>query len=76
MTEPKELTLEEANKLISEYCKEAYAAIKKAEEIAVKHNITFSFDISYGMGGTFFPQGDEYYTIDSDPTWVASSHMC
>ena len=77
MTEPtKVLTREEATKLLQEHCSAAYAAIAEAEKIAVEYGIEFTFDVAYGMGGTFFPEGDSYYTSDKDPVWVASSHMC
>lgn len=35
-----------------------------------------SLDADYGIGCTFFPEGNSYYTSDKNPTWVASSHMC
>lgn len=54
---------EEINKLISK----AYDAINRAEELANKFNITFDFDVAYGMGGSYDPVEGE---------WVSSSENC
>lgn len=55
-----------ANKLISQKLKEAYGLIAECEEIAKGAEIHFSFDLSYGMGGTFDPHDG----------WQASSQSC
>ena len=55
----------------------AMQLIKEAEEIAKKNNVSFSFDVAYGMGGTFSNETGGY---DSDETgewcWQPSSHSC
>ena len=68
------LSKEEANKKLSELVAAAYAAVREAEAFADEHQLGFSFDISYGMGG--------YYTgatERADPYedgWSASSNSC
>jgi len=41
---------------IDQCVKEAYAALREAENIANKTGESFDFDVSYGMGGTYYPK--------------------
>ena len=75
MTEDVKLTKEEATKKIQEQLNIAYAAIAEAEKLGIEHDISFSFDVAYGMGGTFMPNPDDYYEMDG-AGWLASSHSC
>lgn len=49
----------EALQKIEELKTQAMELIKKAEVIADEANVTFNFDVSYGMGGTYFPKKKE-----------------
>lgn len=61
-------------------------ALAEAMAIADEHGLTINLDISYGMGGTYYPpvllQGeeswavDEYYMDADQGGWVASSQTC
>lgn len=59
------LTEEQASAEISKLVDQAYANLRKAEEIADKFDLSFSFDVEYGMGG--------YY---EDGEWTSSSSNC
>lgn len=66
MTEDeKNLTKEEANKLISDKLETAQKLVTECEELATHHELEFSLDIAYGMGGWF-----------SSGEWDASSQSC
>ena len=76
-------TKEEANKAIAEKVEAAYALINEAEEIADENEVSFKLEISYGMGGTFYPKDEynRYYKEDWDDAsesgaWRASSQSC
>ena len=47
------MTKQEAIEQISKLVNEAFEAISQAEGIACEHNVGFSFDLTYGMGGYF-----------------------
>lgn len=61
-------------------------AIADAIFIADEYGISFDLDVSYGMGGTYYPpvllQGDESWAVDAyyldaqEGGWVASSETC
>jgi hypothetical protein len=72
------LTKEEANAKISEHLAAAYASINEAETLAVEHGLSFSFEVAYGMGGSF--SGSEYGQPgefgDEFDGWYASSQSC
>lgn len=70
---------------IDDLVREAYSIIRQAEELANDNDLKFSFDISYGMGGTFYPASevkdddwlrDELYLDVESGGWVASSQTC
>jgi predicted NUDIX family phosphoesterase len=50
------MTKQEAYEKISALCAEAKAKIKEAERLADQHGSSFSFQVSYGMGGTYNPK--------------------
>ena len=62
MSNPNEDKKAEIDKLV----REAYAAIKLAEELAKEADYGFSFDLAYGMGGYF----------DPSEGWCPSSQSC
>lgn len=66
------MTKEEANKLISEKINAAYALITEASELADEHKLDFSFDVAYGMGGTYVGDPDKW----QEPGWNPSSQSC
>ena len=61
---------------IDDLVKEAHKKIQEAEKIADEHQETFSFDLAYGMGGTYFPEGWDDSWDSSEEGWVSSSAMC
>lgn len=64
---------------IAKLTDEATKLIRQAEEIAKANEVSFDFDVAYGMGGTFYGAG---YESDYNPDynervgWAASSHSC
>lgn len=66
----------------------AESIISEAEGIADKNNVTFDFDLAYGMGGTYIPKGSKDHYLDSyeaelnedgslvEGQWVSSSQSC
>lgn len=79
MSDKQRKAYEEIEKLTSE----AMALIRKAERIAEENNVEFSFDVSYGMGGTYAAWDDSWESSDEDETprkkeyqWYASSQSC
>ncbi len=63
----------------------AYAAIEKAQSLADVTGESFSFEIEYGAGATYYPASyvadhdylTRYYGLDaSEGGWVASSQTC
>lgn len=59
--------IKEANAQIAQFVAEAYAAIEKAKEVADKHNLWFSFEPAYGMGGDY---------DGAEGEWNPSSQSC
>lgn len=57
---------QEAMKRIEALKAEAETALREAQAIANEHNIIFSWDWSYGMGGSYHP----------DEGWISSSEQC
>ncbi|UYE98510.1 hypothetical protein XbC2_81 [Xanthomonas phage XbC2] len=63
-------------------------AIADAIAIADEHGLSFDLDVSYGMGGTYYPPAmlqdeedgswlvEEYYLDADQGGWVASSQTC
>lgn len=73
------LTKQEANAKISEHLAAAYASINAAEALAIEHDLTFNFEIAYGMGGYFKgadadQEGGGYG--ESQNGWYPSSQSC
>ncbi len=67
----------EALKNIAEKTKLAMELIKECTKIADEAKVSFSFDIAYGMGGTYrgdpeTRRGEDYH----DDGWHASSYSC
>jgi hypothetical protein len=63
----------EANEYIAIKVKEARAIIKDAEEIADRFNVSFTFSVEYGMGGTYAPAGSDEFV---ESGWNSSSAQC
>lgn len=85
MSEEKRLTDKEADAKIDEHLANAYEAIREAEALANEYGLEFSFDVSYGMGGTYYSPKqvqedswlqDNYYLDPNEGGWVASSQTC
>lgn len=55
-----------AAELIAFKMAEVYALISECEQIATKNDVSFEFDFTYGMGGTYYP----------DDGWNPSSQSC
>lgn len=82
------MTKKEAYAAIAKHVENAYAEIKKAEAIADEHGCEFGFELTYGMGGTYFPKskpdsedGDRWESSSegwesSSEGWVSSSSQC
>ncbi len=75
---------QEKLKEIADLLKKAEDTIKEAEKIANEHKLSFSWDLSYGMGGHFVGAGQEAYanyeTIKAEDNtegiWCPSSSSC
>lgn len=70
-----------ATLLIAEAIKQAYAALDRAQELAIKYGLEFEWDgPTYGMGGTF--NGHDWDASDYEGErprtgyWQASSNSC
>jgi len=60
---------------IAELVKIAKEAIAEAEAVADRENVTFTFSLGYGMGGTYQPESiAEQYGDDAG--WQSSSANC
>lgn len=79
------MSVKEANKQIAERIAAAEQLISEAESIADDSNLEFSFGLSYGMGGTYYPNRDKddwnssdqpWYDSDYSGRWVSSSEQC
>lgn len=77
------LTKREALQEIEKLTSEAMALIRKAETLAEEHDVEFSFDLAYGMGGTYAAWDDSWESSDEDAEprkkeyqWYASSQSC
>jgi hypothetical protein len=70
----------EANKLISDKLEQVYALIKECEKIADENQVSFNFQVEYGMGGYYYPkEKDEegnWKESSSEVGWHASSQDC
>lgn len=67
------MTRAEANKKIEELLQNAYDSISQAEAIAQEYNLTFRFELEYGMGGYYDPNETNDY---GDSHWHPSSLSC
>ena len=83
--------IKDANVEISKLVKEAYKAISKAEGVAEEFGLDFSLSVAYGMGGTYYSEGQyrkendipEEEEVESENSygesnfgWMASSQGC
>ena len=60
--------------MIQQATKEAYNALERAQELALKYDLSFDFSVKYGMGGTF---NDKSYDGQSySRCWESSSQRC
>lgn len=57
---------EDANRVIAIKLVKAYALIEECQKIAKEAEVCFSFDLAYGMGGTYTPEEG----------WLPSSQSC
>lgn len=71
---------EKAKEDISKKIAEAYKLVREAEALATTHKLSFSWDLAYGMGGTFHgdPEDryDRYGENEAEAGWSASSQGC
>lgn len=61
-------------------------AIEEAQALADEHALSFTWDLAYGMGGTYEGKGtekydyygppDKKYTERTEGEWVSSSSTC
>ena len=65
----------EALRTIAEKTKQAMDLITECERIADEARVSFSFDISYGVGGTYRGDPEERHA-DFDDGWHPSSYSC
>ncbi len=88
----KEMSKEEANKVLSEIVNQFNSNLSLAEQFADKHELSFSIEPSYGMGGWYTggkPALDEDGEVKTDSYagdpvnedgetigWMASSQAC
>lgn len=81
------MTKQEALAKIAELTNDALAKIRQAEKIAEEHQVSFSFGLEYGMGGTFDEDWDSSDWDESDDEgntnstkkpyrWHPSSESC
>ncbi len=63
--ETPKMSKEEANKKLSEMVAEVYAKLAEVQSFADEHNLGFSLDVEYGMGG-YYEEGE----------WHPSSQSC
>ena len=71
------ITKQEAIKLISDQLRIAYKAIANAEKLSRENGVEFEFAPSYGMGGTFYPNGDGGYNLAPGASGLlTSSQSC
>lgn len=61
------MTKEQAVKKIAALVKQAEEKINEATKIADSHDVGFSWELAYGMGGYYDPEEKE---------WVSSSNDC
>lgn len=68
----------QATEAIAVHVNEAYAAIAKAEEIALASGVSFRFETTYGAGASFCPDrvGEEDDYGNESDGWLASSQSC
>jgi len=76
---------QEASEKISDLIAAAYNKIFEAEAIADESGVSFSFGLSYGMGGTYFPKqkledgewkSSDFCSEGDETGWKASSISC
>ena len=64
-------------KTVREALDAADAALKEAEKIAIATNQYFYWDgPTYGMGGSYYPEGHTDICGDENNGWQASSMSC
>ena len=77
-----QLTKEEATKKLAELVAAAYAAVNEATAFADEHKLSFHFEITYGMGGTYDGDvenrylPDYVYSADEHHGWYPCSQSC
>lgn len=54
---------------LTELVNAAYAAVNACTAFADKHKLSFSFDVAYGMGGTYNPARDPNEVIPPRPRY-------
>lgn len=74
---------QEATKKIAELTASAMTLIRQAEKIADENGVSFSFDVAYGMGGTYTPKSSDGWNSsgcsdfgDDSSGWQSSSSGC
>lgn len=56
---------------------QVHQLLEEARKIADENGVTFSLQVAYGMGGTYFPPTpDGIGGYEAGEGWVASSEMC
>lgn len=53
------MTKQEAYAKVAELTDQAMKLVKDCEKIADEYDVTFGFDVAYGMGGTYYPKPNE-----------------
>lgn len=60
------MTKEEATRIIAEKVAAAAALIRECEQIADQHDVCFDFSVAYGMGGSYYPDDNGWYSSSQD----------
>lgn len=64
----RKVIMEEINKKLDQIS----TLFDECEQLAIKFNLEFTFNHTYGMGGTYYGYDNE----NGEYGWVASSHTC
>jgi hypothetical protein len=66
---------EEASKLIAEKIAQAEALIKECEKLGKENDVSFSWNLAYGMGGYYGPAWGSS-SEEEEWAWNSSSESC
>ena len=74
---------EQAKEKALKHLENAKVEIGKAESLADDHGFTLNFNLAYGMGGIYQPEGykpewanSEWEASEEETGWISSSSQC